>query len=566
MIPSPPWPKRVFGVLSSQIGYERDGPKHILVRSSDRTTVADGTPFSVIDADGDERLAGTLVYWGERWHSHWWIADCTALRDAGEGHRLRFARSDGQPAASDPFDVGAGLLWSRCFEHVALGNLERRARFAQMKTGWFDAGMPWQEANAHGSMIAGLLDVLEHAADRLTPDQRARLEKQVLVGCDYLNLLQDEAASRGLPAGAISHMKPRFEDEAIPADASKAAVAWAKAARLLSDASGIDRDGLRRRASAALDYCLQARPDNTIGFEPHQRGLAPDYRPPQGQAMTRELFAQAWACIELFRQGEAERLATAASLIAAALERQARPDEQIDGLHGFFFEFDDRHHAEPAWAHQIKDRPIGVDAGATFPNWVLPVIELLRLCPNHADAGRWRAALEAFARGYLVPGCRRNPFGIVPLMVHREHGPIFFAGPWHGMNCIYGLTAALALDLHTLLGDPALAEIATANVQWLAGLNAGVTAEALTACHQFSADLPAGVALPASMVFGVGRRCAGGWTNMRGSVCNGFAIGDQFQFDVPVSAGTDGPHQLTDEDWIPHGAGLLSALARMGAA
>lgn len=78
----------------------------------------------------------------------------------------------------------------------------------------------------------------------------------------------------------------------------------------------------------------------------------------------------------------------------------------------------------------------------------------------------------------------------------------------------------------------------------------------------YDADVPEGAAWPVSLIHKVGRRTAGTWTNIRGSVCGGFVVGKQFEFDAPATAASDGPHQFTDEEWLPFAAGWLSGLAR----
>ena len=109
-----------------------------------------------------------------------------------------------------------------------------------------------------------------------------------------------------------------------------------------------------------------------------------------------------------------------------------------------------------------------------------------------------------------------------------------------------------------------LKEIAYGNLQWLAGLNSGITNENLKqGCVIFSTDIPEGAALPASMMCGVGSRWAGTWFQTRGVICNGFSTGEQFKYDTEPKKVNDGPFSLTDEDWIPHSAGWLTGLMRL---
>ena len=61
----------------------------------------------------------------------------------------------------------------------------------------------------------------------------------------------------------------------------------------------------------------------------------------------------------------------------------------------------------------------------------------------------------------------------------------------------------------------------------------------------------------------MGRQSVGNWTGIRGTIPNGFSTNPQFKLVVEPTVENDGPWLYTDEDWIPHGAGWLSALAHM---
>jgi hypothetical protein len=194
----------------------------------------------------------------------------------------------------------------------------------------------------------------------------------------------------------------------------------------------------------------------------------------------------------------------------------------------------------------------------------MPLLEMLKLWPEHESAPKWKACLELFVNGYLIPACEQNPFYLVPQGIFGDEGAVWFCGTFHGTNTIYGYTAALALELAKLLNEPKLKEIAYGNLQWIAGLNAGITKENLNqGCVIFSTEIPEGAALPASMMCGVGNRWAGTWFQTRGVVCNGFSTGKQFVYDTAPLKKNDGPLSLTDEDWIPHTAAWLTGLMRM---
>ena len=131
------------------------------------------------------------------------------------------------------------------------------------------------------------------------------------------------------------------------------------------------------------------------------------------------------------------------------------------------------------------------------------------------------------------------------------------------LSSIVGIAAALALELEKLLNEPKLRPLAYANLQWLAGLNAGITRENLKASVVYTTELPEGVAVPISQMCNTGNRWGGTWFQTRGVICNGFSTGTQFKMDTEPIAANDGPSSFTDEDWIPHSAGWLSGLVRL---
>ena len=551
----------LFGILTSQVGYESGLPKHVIVRATEKSRIAE--PAVVVVSDGRRDVVrAPAEYWGYLWHSHWWRADVSQVTAPGR-YSVRL-ETGGKSIAADDIEVGWQMIWGRTFELSAIDQLEKRARFAEAKVGWLDAGMPWFELNAHASTILALCEVLTLVPGRLTGDQRGRIERQIVNGCDYQSLLQDEAAKRGLSPGSLSHQIPKFEDITTRSDANKAAAAWAAAARVLGAALPEKAADYRKRAVAALGFAVSPGEDAGFGFNHKQRGLPGSYVPPKDDFRTRDLFMSARAALELSAQGHLELLALAVELLDRAMSRQAPTERSMHGLSGWFYEFGDLHHPEPAWAHQLRDRKAGGDLGATHAYDVSVFIQALAAHPDHPRAPAWRNTLERFAYGFFLPACRANPFYLLPQQLHSSEGIITFAGPWHGMNCIYGQAAALAFDLAALLGDSALIPVATGNLQWVCGLNAGVHRENIAFCHIYSCDIPAGVALPVSMIHGVGARFAGSWLNFRGTVTNGFSVGEQFHFDAAATRENDGPHSLSDEDWIPHAAGLVSALCRVG--
>lgn len=554
----------MLGLLYSQVGYEPGNPVRVVVRRGEDELLPDGALCRIRFDDG-RVIEAEARGWGTLWGASWWVAEFPSSGVGAGAGVVELVGGGGVLASGWGMRMAPGVLWDRTVEPMAADMLESRARLARAEHGWQDAGALWQESNAHSAMVIGLTDLLEFAPGRLGADLRGRIEAQVVNGCLYLADSQAEAARRGHPDGSVSHDLLGHEDVVLPNDALKAVVAWRRAARLL----GPEHDGMRRTFADAADRSWRwvtagARPAGDTGFCHRQRGLPGDTVIPGDEWMTRDLVMRLWGAVEAMLLGAGDALAVAVETAREIAGRQITGESAEAGWFGHFREFGSLAHSEKAWSHSIFGGNFGADMGGTFPNYLVPLRRLLRLCPGHADAPVWRRVLEDFARGFLIPACRANPFHLVPYGICGDDGPIWFAGPWHGFSCVYGWTAALALELADELDEPELRRIAHANLQWVAGLNAGVTAEAVKAgCHLWRADIAPDEALPHSLIHGVGNRSAGTWLATRGVICNGFATGDQFVFDTDPTRAQDGPHSLTDEDWIPHSAAWLSAIARL---
>jgi hypothetical protein len=294
-----------------------------------------------------------------------------------------------------------------------------------------------------------------------------------------------------------------------------------------------------------------------------ERGLPETEVIPENEWQTRDLVCMCWASLELWKkENEGKYKDAALEFAQQILSRQIKEKDSEKGFYGHFREYASLPHSEKSWIHGIVNNEFGADIGGIYPNYLVPLIEMAQLWPDHPDCNNWIESLKEFSFHYLIPACRRNPFLIVPQGIFGDEGPIWFCGTFHGTNTIYGYTAALALELYKLFKDPALKEIAYGNLQWLAGLNAGITRETLKACVIYSTDIPEGIAWPASMICGVGNRWAGTWFGTRGVICNGFSTGKQFEYDVAPLKENDGPFSLTDEDWIPHSAAWITGLVR----
>ena len=553
----------VAGLLYSQVGYEKGRPVRIVIRLPKKELLSQKALCKLIATGNEKNYESGLSYWGEIWKSHWWVAEFRDINESGEWE-IEVNNNGEIVFYSRGLQVAENILWNKTILYSSVDMLERRRHFTKVGAGWQDAGTLWVESPAQSAMIIALTELLEVCADRFDMKFKERIYTQLIIGCNYLVMTQEKAHELGYPKGSMSHDLLGHEHDILPQDVVKAVIALFKTARILPDQYMERKKRYAQVADLGLDWLMnQAKPMGDFGMSLRQRALLPDTRIPKDEWMTRDLIAMCWAALEKWELEGNSSTEECINFARQVMERQIPENKPENGFWGHFFEFGSMEHSEKSWCHGIVDNKFGADIGGIYPNYLMPFIEMLQLWPEHEDAGKWKETLEKFAKGYLIPVCTSNPFMIIPLGIFGNEGPVWFAGPFHGTNTIYGYTAALALELSKLFNQPLLKEIAYGNLQWLAGLNAGITQENLKQAVIFSTDVPEGLALPSSMICNIGNRWAGTWFNTRGVICNGFSAGTQFRFDIDPTKQNDGPFSFTDEDWIPHSAGWLTALIRL---
>lgn len=551
------------GLLFSQVGYNTGMPVRIVIRLPEKDLLSGKAAVVLVPVTGGKQLGAKITYWGELWKSHWWVAETEVVNEPGEWNIE--VMDNGETVFRDTGVIaGDNLLWNRTVEFASVDMLERRKHFTKVGAGWQDAGTLWAESPAQSAMIIALTELLDKTHDRFDETFRSRFFEQLTVGCDYLVMTQEKARELGFPDGAMSHDLLGHEKDILPHDAIKAVVALTRAVAFLPEKYRDRKDRYRLTADRAMKWLLtSARPMADKGMSKRQRGLTEDAFIPGNEWMTRDLMTFLWAWLELHKAGNLNAKDQCISFARQIMDRQIAKDNAEAGFYGHFYEYTSTKHSEKSWSHGIVNNEFGADMGGIYPNYLVPLIEILRLFPEHEDQVRWKKTLEDFTYGYLIPACKRNPFMIVPLGIFGDEGPIWFAGTFHGTNTIYSFTAALAIELSTIFNEPDLIRIAYNNLLWVAGLNAGLTRENIKEAVVFSTEVPEGAALPVSMICNIGKRWAGTWFNTRGVICNGFSVGKQFSYDEDPLRANDGPDAFTDEDWIPHSAAWLTGLTRL---
>ncbi len=552
------------GLLFSQIGYEFGFPVRVIIRLPKKELLSESAKCVLTNNKGQKEFEMGCVYRGEIWRSHWWVAEFVGINKSGEWDVHLVV--DGRTIISDKgLKVSVNLLWDATVELAAADMLERRQHFTKVGAGWQDAGSLWVESPAQSAMIIALCELLERKSEKIELSLKERIEKQIMVGCDYLVMTQSKAKGLGFPDGSFSHDLLGHEKDVLPNDAVKAVIALTKASRLLSEKNNDKAVVYKTAASKGYSWLIsRAKPVGDLGLSRFQRAIPEGTPIPADEWQTRDLVSFCWASVEQWKTGNETAKEEAVTYASQIMSRQIQKEKAESGYYGHFVEYPSMSHSEKSWIHGIVNNTFGADIGGIYPNYLLPLLEMLQLWPDLQEVDRIKASLHSFTYNYLIPACEKNPFFLVPQGIFGSEGPIWFCGTFHGTNAIYGYTAALALELAKFFKDDKLNAIAYGNLQWLAGLNAGITRENLKeGCVIFSTDIPEGAALPASMMCGVGNRWVGTWFQTRGVICNGFTTGKQFVYDVEPKKENDGPFSFTDEDWIPHSAGWLTGLMRL---
>ncbi|MBR5296074.1 MAG: glycoside hydrolase family 9 protein, partial [Clostridia bacterium] len=271
-------------------------------------------------------------------------------------------------------------------------------------------------------------------------------------------------------------------------------------------------------------------------------GAPDELKIPPKQFRTRELLCHLQAVLSLHKSGVQNLEGKAVSLTEKILSRQILESDAEYSLFGHFYTFDGFDFSEKANYHcGAWDLPYkNYNQGAHKPYWVMPLFEMMELFSNENLTLKIKEALKKFAYGFFKPACFDNPFLILPAGVYKKHGVLYFGGWYHGHAKIYGYAAVLAMKFYRYFNDEDFLNIATANMQWIAGLNLG------------------GI----SFIVDIGENFAKDWNVLRGTIVNGFSSSKQFSI-APVSKETDLPSFLDDEGGIHHCAGFISGLCSM---
>ncbi|BDD01933.1 hypothetical protein [Persicobacter psychrovividus] len=549
--------EEVFGLLFSQIGYHPDRPIKVILRLPETHAFEEGS-CHLISEQSDAVYDQNWIKWGNVWGAQWWIA---TFEGVAEGHYHVEHRVGAEVMIRDGrCTVKKDILWDDTYNYCSVDMLQRRFHFTGLQMGWQDAGTKWAESPAQSSMLMGLLNMYLNGSELYDEEFKKALAEQIIVGADYMVATADYAAEKGYAEGSFVHDLLENKEVVLPNDASKAVLSLIQTYQALPDYA--EKKNLKSYILKGWEY-LRSTTSPQFGFSTVQRGIDADILPPEGEWPTRELFN----FVAIIVEGDKNKLISkqgVSTYLKQLRDRQLKAENAVQGIYGVFKEFDSTDHLESMWVHSILDHVYGVDSGGLIPPRILDLLQIVNGDFSEEDKQLAEEIIHDFAYGFLIPAARQNPFSLLPNTVKLNGDCVWFAGPFHGMNSIYGYLAETCFALSKHYREEEFEQIAYGNLQWIAGLNSGLTQEAQdVGCVVCSANQPRNTAIPVGMICGIGNRTFGTWFQSRGVITSGFSVGAPFVLDVMATKENDRPQSFTDEEWIPHSAGWLHGAMKL---
>ncbi|RXK53412.1 endoglucanase-like protein [Oleiharenicola lentus] len=554
-------------ILFNHIGYAPDDAKVLLIDAPEKTSWRELALVSLPDGAtvwrGAATFAGGVAGWSV---GPWWRADVSAVRAPGR-YALRWATADAT-GQSEGFEIAESLFGQALVSDLLFyfkgqrcagiyDRADRRAKrvgdgaVRDVRGGWFDASGDTSKYLSHLSyanfmnpqqtpLVVWVLARAWHLcrAAGAPPYFLERIQAEALHGADWLVRMQDPAGfwhvtvfdrwSKDPAARELCSYRTQKGDKYDDYQAGwRQGGGMAAAALALASTLG-DGDEFRR-----ADYFAAAQ-KGFAHLQQHGLGYLDD-----GQENIIDDTCALLAAVEL--QAVAPGASVAAELekrLASLVARRRATDGTVwlaaDGA------------GERSWFHAS-------DAG-------LPLVALLRLAdalPGHAQAGAARDVAKELVCAQLALGQEyNNPFGYPPHWVKTAGvaGRVQWFYPhenpsgywWQGENARLASLAAAAQALGAATRDPAPAAAARRWTDWVLGANP----------------------FDRCMLQGRGRNnpvYSPPYDNAPGGVCNGITSGFTDERDIafaPTPQATDPAQNWRwGEQWLPHGAWLLYALA-----
>ncbi|MCX7699090.1 MAG: hypothetical protein N2114_06475, partial [Candidatus Goldbacteria bacterium] len=240
------------GILFSQVGYDINRKKEIFIRGP-KNWLSDNAEIYIISLDGNIKHKSKVKFLGEFWGINWWISDFSLFNEIGV-YRIQLNDNNKLLLEDLGLTIGKNILFEKTARYVGPENLKRRAIFASVKPGWFDAGYLWQEVPSHSTMIVGLCDLYKFASNLLNKQDKENTLSFIKDGCIYLAMCQDKAEEEGFGKGALIHDLAKAPKSFSPYDSFMASLAWIKSAEVLKEVDKTKADEFIQRAIKSLDW------------------------------------------------------------------------------------------------------------------------------------------------------------------------------------------------------------------------------------------------------------------------------------------------------------------------
>lgn len=554
-------------VLFNHIGYTPDTEKVLLIEAPEKTAWRElalvALPGGAEVWRGSAEFVGAVAGWSV---GPWWRVDVSEVRTPGR-YALRWSTADAA-GQSEGFDIAANLFGQALVSDILFylkgqrcaGIYDRADRRAKrvgdgaerdVHGGWFDASGDTSKYLSHLSyanfmnpqqtpLVVWVLARVWHLfrAAGAAPYFLERIQAEALHGADWLVRMQDPAGfwhvtvfdrwSKDPAARELCSYRTQKGDKYTDYQAGwRQGGGMAAAALALASTLG-DGDEFR-----GADYLAAAQK----GFAHlQQHGLA------YLDDGTENIIDDTCALLAAVELQAAAPDATITTEIERRLTNLAKRRRETDGT--VWLAADGA--GERSWFHAS-------DAG-------LPLVALLRFAdtqPQHARAPAARTLAAELMRAQLALGQgRSNPFGYPPHWVKTSGtaGRVQWFYPhdnpsgywWQGENARLASLAAAAHGVSLATNDPAPAVAGRRWTDWILGANP----------------------FDRCMLQGRGRNnpvYSPPYDNAPGGVCNGITSGFTDENDIAFAPApqADDPAQnwRWGEQWIPHGAWLLYALA-----
>ncbi len=390
-------------VTYSQVGYNSHLPKVAMLQHKTANYLDKKASFSVHEMiSGKEVFRSKIEAQGKKWDKYWWKLDFSKVKVAGD-YFLRIHKGKEVVYTTKkelPIKIEKDLLWNKTWYDTAIAHLKIRDSLSYKEEGgWKDCGSPLQELSSHAIMLNALCDLLELSTSHMNSIQIKEAYEQLVVGADYITVCQDKAKEIGFQEGAVIHeMRENFK--VVTGNVAKTAMILARISRLIKKDQPELAENYKQRSIKAYNWISKFGPvlhwDNGNNNFAITHGAPYGMHKPPKEWMTRDLVMMMWASVELYKCGETSYKEKAVDYAQKIMARQVPKSKAEEGLYGHFYTYDSFDFTEKAdihcgaWNANYK----AYNQGGHFPHYLIPLIEMTNLWPDHKDVAAWKSTVH----------------------------------------------------------------------------------------------------------------------------------------------------------------------------